>query len=200
MLKLVDYYFSPSSPFAYMGHQRFLDLILASEGALNLKPVDFGRIFPVSGGLPLAKRPPQRLAYRLQELHRWRDHLGIELNPEPKFFPVDSTLAALVILAAANDRSSVAPGLAFDLMRAVWAEERNIADPETVKAVIRAKGLPPDELLERAAAPEIRATYDALTQEAIDCGVFGSPTYVFGEQMFWGQDRLDFLQRALEVK
>ncbi len=200
MLKLVDYYFSPSSPFAYMGHQRFLDLIFANEAAVNIKPVDFGKIFSVSGGLPLAKRPPQRLAYRLEELHRWSGHLGIKLNPEPKYFPVDSSLAALVILAATEDRSSVAPGLAFDFMRAVWAEERNIADPDEIKAIIRGKGLSPDELVERAQAPATRATYDALTQEAIERGVFGAPTYLFGEQMFWGQDRLDFLQRALEAK
>jgi len=200
MLKLVDYYFSPSSPFAYLGHQRFLDLIFANEGALNLKPVDFGRIFSVSGGLPLAKRAPQRLTYRLQELARWRDHLGVKLNPEPKFFPVDSTLAALVILAATQDQSAVAPSLAYSFMRAVWAEDRNIADPDTVKAIVRAKGLSADDLLERAQAPETKAGYDALTQEAIDRGVFGAPTYIFGEQMFWGQDRLDFLQRALEAK
>jgi 2-hydroxychromene-2-carboxylate isomerase len=200
MLKLVDYYFSPSSPFSYMGHQRFLDLIFANEAAVNIKPVDFGRIFSATGGLPLAKRPPQRLAYRLQELSRWRDRLGIKLNPEPKFFPVDSSLAALVILAATQDQSAVAPGLAFDFMRAVWAEERNIADPDTVKAIIRAKGLAPDELLERAQAPETGAAYDELTQEAIERGVFGAPTYIFGEQMFWGQDRLDFLARALEAK
>ena len=199
MLKLVDYYFTPSSPYAYMGHQRFLDLIFATESAVNIKPVDFGRIFAASGGLPLAKRAPQRQAYRLQELDRWRDHLGIKLNPQPKFFPVDATLAALVILAATKDMSSVAPGLAYDFMRAVWADDRNIADVETVKAIIRAKGLSL-ELLERAQAPETRTAYDALTQEAIDRGVFGAPTYLFGEQMFWGQDRLDFLQRALEAK
>lgn len=199
MLKLVDYYFTPSSPYAYMGHQRFLDLIFATESAVNVKPVDFGKIFAASGGLPLAKRAPQRQAYRLQELDRWRNHLGIKLNPQPKFFPVDSTLASLVILAATQDMSSVAPGLAFDFMRAVWAEDRNIADLDTVKAIIRAKGLSV-ELVERAQAPETRAAYDALTQGAIDRGVFGAPTYLFGEQMFWGQDRLDFLGRALEAK
>lgn len=197
MLKLVDYYFSPSSPYTYLGHQRFMDLIFSHEAAVNLKPIDLGKVFPVSGGLPLAKRPPQRLAYRLQELRRWRDYLGIKLNLEPKFFPVDASLASLVIVSASQDKSAVAPGLAFDFMRAVWAEERNIADPETVKAIIRAKGLNPAELMERAQAPETKAAYDALTQEAIDKGVFGAPTYAFKEELFWGQDRLDFLQRAL---
>jgi len=197
MLKLVDYYFSPSSPWAYLGHQRFMDLIFAHEAAVNIKPMDLGKVFPVSGGLPLAKRAPQRQAYRLQELRRWRDYLGIKLNLEPKFIPVDPTLASLVIVAASHDKSVVAPSLAFDFMRAVWAEERNIADPETVKAIIRAKGLSAPELFERAQAPETKTAYEALTQEAIERGVFGAPTYAFKDDLFWGQDRLDFLQRAL---
>jgi 2-hydroxychromene-2-carboxylate isomerase len=197
MLKLVDYYFSPSSPYTYLGHQRFLDLIFAHEAAVNIKPIDLGKVFPMSGGLPLAKRPPQRLAYRLQELRRWRDYLGIKLNLEPKFFPVDPTLASLVIVAASQDKSVVAPSLAFDFMRAVWAEERNIADPETVKAIIRAKGLSAPELFERSQTPETKTAYEALTQEAMDKGVFGAPTYAFKGELFWGQDRLDFLQRAL---
>jgi 2-hydroxychromene-2-carboxylate isomerase len=197
MLKIVDYYFTPSSPYAYMGHQRFVDLIFSSESAMNIKPVDFGRIFPVSGGLPLAKRAPQRQAYRMMELRRWRAYLGVKLNLEPKFFPVDSTLASLTIIAAGEDKSGAAPGLAFDIMRACWAEDRNIADPEVLKAIARGKGLDGAGLLERAQAPETRAAYDALTQEAIERQVFGAPTYVFKDELFWGQDRLDFLQRAL---
>ena len=200
MLKIVDYYFSPSSPYTYLGHQRFVDLIFTNEAAMNLKPIDLSKVFPVSGGLPLAKRPPQRLAYRLAELKRWRDHLGIKMNLEPKFFPVDSTLASLMIIAAGEDKSGVAPGLAFDIMKAVWAEERNIADPEVLKAIARGKGLEGEALLQRAQAPEIRAIYDTLTQEAIDRQVFGAPTYVFKDELFWGQDRLDFLQRALAGK
>jgi 2-hydroxychromene-2-carboxylate isomerase len=200
MLKIVDYYFTPSSPFAYMGHQRFVDLIFTNEAAMNIKPIDLGRVFPVSGGLPLAKRPPQRQAYRLAELKRWSAYLGIKLNPTPKFFPVDATLASLMIIAAGEDKSGVAPGLAFDIMKAVWAEERNIADPEVLKAIARGKGLEGDALLARAQSPEIKAIYDQLTQEAIDRQVFGAPTYVFKDELFWGQDRLDFLQRALAGK
>ncbi len=197
MLKIVDYYFSPSSPFAYLGHQRFIDLIFVNQAALNLKPVDLGRIFAASGGIPVAKRAPQRQAYRLAELRRWSAHLDIKLNLEPKFFPVDSALASRVILASTEDKSGVAPGLAHALMRAVWAEDRNIADRDELKAILRAKGLAADELMARAEATDIKETYDALTQEAIDRGVFGAPTYVFKDELFWGQDRLDLLQRAL---
>lgn len=200
MLKIIDYYFTPVSPWTYLGHQRLMDLIFAHQGAVNLKPVDFGKIFPVSGGLPLAKRAPQRQAYRLVELKRWAEHLKIKLNLQPRHFPVSPELASLVIIAAGADKSAIAPGLAYDFMRAVWAEERNIADVETVKAILLAKGLAPDEVLARAQAPETRAAYDALTQEAIDRGVFGAPTYVYRDELFWGQDRIDFLDRRLAAR
>ena len=197
MLKVVDYYFAPHSPWTYLGHQRFIDLIMGHQAAMNLKPVDLGKVFPTSGGLPLAKRAPQRQAYRLVELRRWRDYLGVPLNLEPKFFPVNPELASLVIIAAGNNRSAVAPSLAYDLMRAVWVEERDIADVQTVKNIIRAKGLPADDLIAQAQGPETRAAYEALTKEAMERGVFGAPTYVFRDELFWGQDRLDFLDRAL---
>ena len=196
-LKIVDYYFAPNSPWTYLGHQRFVDLIMSHQAAMNLKPVDLGKVFPVSGGLPLAKRAPQRQAYRLVELKRWRDHLDVPLNLEPKFFPVNPELASLVIIAAGNNKSGVAPSLAYDLMRAVWAEERDIADVETVKNIIKAKGVPADEMIAQAQSPETKATYEALTKEAMDRGVFGAPTYAFRDELFWGQDRLDFLDRAL---
>ena len=197
MLKIVDYYFAPHSPWTYLGHQRFVDLIMSHQGAMNLKPVDLGKVFPVSGGLPLAKRAPQRQAYRLMELKRWRDYLGIPLNLEPKFFPVNPELASLVIIAAGGNKSGVAPSLAYDLMRAVWAEDRDIADEKTVHGIVRAKGLAADELMAQARSPEVKATYEALTKEAMDRGVFGAPTYAFGDELFWGQDRLEFLDRAL---
>lgn len=197
MLKTVDYYFAPHSPWTYLGHQRFVDLIMSHQAAMNLKPVDLGKVFPASGGLPLAKRAPQRQAYRLVELKRWRDYLGVPLNLEPKFFPVNPELASLVIIAAGSNKSAVAPSLAYDFMRAVWIEERDIADLQTVKNIIRAKGLPTDDLVVAAQSPEVKATYEALTKEAMERGVFGAPTYVYRDELFWGQDRLDFLDRAL---
>src|SRR5258706_15970433 len=96
------------------------------------KPVDYGVIFPQSGGLPLAKRAPQRQAYRLQELPRWRDFLGVPLNIHPKFFPADSTQAACLICAVPEDKRLA---LAGDFLRAVWAEEKDIADAGTVAEV-----------------------------------------------------------------
>lgn len=196
-MKTLDYYLSPMSPWTYLGHRR-LDAIARKAGAtINLKPVDYGKIFPLSGGLPLPKRAPQRQKYRMAELRRWRDFLDVPLVLEPKYFPYDSTLAALAIIAATERGQEAAMRLTGAILRGCWAEERNMADESELAAAIRAEGLDPTGLLASARTPATRARYEALTQEAIDLDVFGAPTYVYNGELFWGQDRLDFLERAL---
>jgi len=195
--KLVDYYFSPSSPWTYLGHQRFTDIARQRGARIAVKPADLGVIFPQSGGLPVGKRAPQRQAYRLVELQRWKAHLGMPLNVQPKFFPVDGNLAALAIVAAAPSGAEVQMRLAGAILRAVWADELNIADPATLRAAAAQAGLDGDRLL--SDAPSAKARYDAFTQEALARGVFGAPTYVYRDELFWGQDRLDFLERALAM-
>ncbi len=197
MDRLVDYYFTPLSPYTYLGHQRFVDIARRHDATIAVKPVDLGRVFPVSGGLALSKRAPQRQAYRLVELKRWSSWLHLPLNLHPAHFPVSGDLASKWILAALEQGADAALEFAGALGRAVWAEERNIADRETLAVIAAAHGRDVAVLDERAHAPDIATGYDVLTQEAIDCGVFGSPTYVYRGEMFWGQDRLDFLDRAL---
>jgi 2-hydroxychromene-2-carboxylate isomerase len=198
MAKTVDYYFTTASPWTYLGHRRF-EQILAQRGAgVNVKPVDYGRIFPVSGGLPLKKRAPQRQAYRLVELARWRDHLGVPINLEPKFFPFSADTSVLAVIAADESHGSEkAMELASSLMRACWTEERDVGDLATVQAIAREAGLDGEKLMSDAAQAAARAKYDAYTQEAIERGVFGAPSYVIDGEIFWGQDRLDFVDRKL---
>ena len=198
MTRRIDYYFTPISPWSYLGHQRFVTIAARHGASVDVKPVDYGRVFPASGGLPLKQRAPQRQAYRLIELARWSTHLGVPLNVEPRHFPVAAELAAKWILAVVG-RSGDADALrlAGALLRAVWAEERNIADAATVAAIAREQGLDPQPLADLAATADVTARYDALTQEAIDRQVFGAPTYIYRDEPFWGQDRLDFLDRAL---
>jgi 2-hydroxychromene-2-carboxylate isomerase len=193
--KLVDYYFSPSSPWTYLGHQRFADIARQRGAQIEVKPVDLGVIFPQSGGLPVGKRAPQRQAYRLVELDRWKAHLGVPLNVHPRFFPVDGTLAALAIVAATPSGAEAQMRLAGAILSAVWADELNIADPATLRAAAAKAGLDGDRLL--GEAPNAKVRYDAFTREALARGVFGAPTYVYSNELFWGQDRLDFLDRAL---
>ena len=195
--RTIDYYFTVVSPWSYLGHDRLVAIAARHGATIAVKPVDLLRIFPVSGGLPLPQRAPQRLAYRLVELRRWSDHLAIPLNAQPKYAAASPELAAKWILAAAEHGSVPALALSGAIMRARWAEERDIADPATLAEVAAARGLDAVALAADAAAPGIAARYDALTQEAIDRQVFGAPTYVCGGELFWGQDRLDFLDRKL---
>jgi 2-hydroxychromene-2-carboxylate isomerase len=204
MPKLIDYYFTPISPYTYLGHERFLEIAARHGATIAVKPVDYGRIFPVSGGLPLKQRAPQRQAYRLIELERWRKHLGMALNVKPKFFPVPPDAAARWIIAAQARAAADAPRgdadalrLAGALLRAVWAEERDISDEPTLADIAREQRLDPALLAADAASADSASRYDTLTQEAIDRQIFGAPTYVYRDEPFWGQDRLDFLDRAL---
>jgi 2-hydroxychromene-2-carboxylate isomerase len=198
MTKAVDYYFSPMSPWTYLGHERFVALARRHGVAIDVKPVDYAKIFPVSGGLPLAKRAPQRQKYRMAELKRWRECLGLPLTLEPKHFPYDTALASRLILSAKRSGGEAAAvRLAGALLRATWAEERDMADAAQLAAVLRELGLDADALLEAAKTPAIDAEYQRLTDEAIARDVFGAPTYVYRDELFWGQDRLDLLDRAL---
>jgi 2-hydroxychromene-2-carboxylate isomerase len=197
MPKLIDYYFTPISPYTYLGHERFLEIAARHGATVAVKPVDYGRIFPVSGGLPLKQRAPQRQAYRLTELERWSKHLGKALNVKPKFFPVSPDAAAKWIIAAQTRGAADALRLAGALLRAVWAEERDISDEPTLASIASGERLDPALLAAGAASPDTASRYDALTQEAIERQIFGAPTYVYRDELFWGQDRLDFLDRAL---
>jgi len=195
-MKTIQYYFSPKSPWTYFGHERLLSMAQRHGAAIEPKPTDLGRIFPLSGGLPLDKRAPQRQAYRIQELKRWSRHLNLPLNIHPKFFPVDDTDASLMIAAtiqAGNIKGALT--LSGNLLRAVWTEDRNIADADTLIQIANDSGL--DGAALHAGRQAGADLYEQHTQEAAELQMFGAPWYVYKDEPFWGQDRLDFLDRAL---
>jgi 2-hydroxychromene-2-carboxylate isomerase len=195
----VDCYISLNSPWSHLGAPR-IEAIAARHGAtLRVFPVDFREvIFPASGGLPLPKRSPQRQAYRMQELKRWRAHLGVPLVLTPRHSPFDETLAASWVIAVretAGDRPAVA--LAHRILKAVWEGELDCADPAVLAALAGDAGLDAAVVAGRAADPRWAAQRRADSEAALARGVFGAPTYAIGEELFWGQDRLDFVERYL---
>lgn len=193
----VQYFFAPQSPWTYLGHARFGDIARRHGASVEVLPVDLGKVFPVSGGLPLGKRAPQRQAYRLVELQRFSDFLHVPLNLKPKHFPVaDAGAARLIIAVGEHDGSDAAMQIAAAVQRAVWAQERNIADDAVLAALLKECELPARRL-EQAQSPDVQARFDVNTQRAIDAGVFGAPSYVIDGELFWGQDRLDFIERRL---
>ncbi len=197
MTKLVDYYFATISPFMYLGHERFVAIARKHGATIAVKPINLGEVFPVSGGLPLSKRAPQRQAYRLVELQRWSDYLQIPLSRQPRFFPVNGDRAAYWILATEERDPTRALALTGAIGRAIWTEERDVSAESTLVEIARGLGLDAAALGERAGSETIAVRYKALTDEAIERKVFGAPTYVYRDELFWGQDRLDFLDRAL---
>lgn len=198
MGRTVDYYLAPQSPWAYLGHQRLAEVARRTGASIRVMPMDLGgKVFPISGGLPLGQRAPQRQAYRLVELQRFSEHLGAPLNLKPKYFPVGGDDAARLILAADLAQGpDAAMAMAGAVLSACWAQERNIADEKVLAELLAEQGLPA-ALLEKSHSQAVQERYDACTQAAIDAGVFGAPSYVIDGEIFWGQDRLDFVERAL---
>ena len=194
----VDYYFAPQSPWAYLGHQRFQQILDAAGASVRVMPIDLGgKVFPISGGLPLGQRAPQRQAYRLTELARFSKWLGAPLHLKLTYFPVGGDDAAKLIIAvdmAAGAKAAMA--ITGAILSAVWAQQRNIADEKTLAELLKEQNLPAS-CLEQAYSQAVQMRYESYTQMAIDAGVFGAPSYVVDGEIFWGQDRLDFVERAL---
>ncbi len=196
MPKICEYYFTPQSPWTYLGHARFITLAQKYGVEVDAKPCDLGKIFNVSGGLPLAKRAPQRQAYRLVELKRWSIFLQIPLNVQPKFFPVSGEPASRLIIATKLAHGSEAAiELSGVIMRALWAEEKNIADADTLIALASLCGHDGKALQKSSETASVQTEYERFTEQAIAANVFGSPWYAIDGEGFWGQDRLDFVER-----
>lgn len=194
----IDYYASLNSPWTHLGAARIEGMAHAAGASLRIYPVDFGTIFAASGGLPLPKRSAQRQAYRLQELARWRDALGIPIHIQPKHFPSGEALSAGCVIAlreTMGDQPAIK--LAHAVLKAVWQQERNPGEPETLGMLIRECGLDADAVLKLGAEPRWAERREADTKAALERGVFGAPSYVIGDDIFWGQDRLEFVQRRL---
>lgn len=194
----IDYYASLNSPWTHLGAARIAALAARHDASLRIHPVDFGTIFPASGGLPLPKRAPQRQAYRLMELERWRRRLGIPIQIKPKFFPAAELPAASCVIAlreTLGDAPAIA--LAHRVLRALWEEEQDTGDATTLAALIAEVGLDAGAVLALGADPRWAERRAADTRAALDRGVFGAPSYVIGEEIFWGQDRLEFVAERL---
>ena len=196
MTQHIDSYISLISPWSYLGGLRLTDMIAKTGASVTLLPVQMPALLENTGGVPFAKRSSQRLAYRMQELARWRDKLGVPIRLEPAHFPTDETKAAGAVIAAGNQGSD-ALALAVRLGKAIWEDDQNIAEDEVLAEAAHDVGLDANALLDAATGPAIAERWAANTEQAIQVGVFGVPTYVLGADLYWGQDRLDFVEHAL---
>ena len=192
----IDYYVWLMSDWAYLGQVRFSQMATRHGISVNYIPMRMQDVYAGSGGIVLEKRSWQRRAYRIEELKRWSERLGISVNIEPAYFPVDVDVASCMVIAAQNSGLKV-ENLAHAMMCAIWVEDENLADRETLLKTADRAGYDAKALLEAAAVHEVRQEYASNTARALEAGVFGSPFYVFDGERFWGQDRLDMLEERL---
>src|SRR3954454_21301165 len=178
----IDYYVSLNSPWTHLGAARIEAMAMAHDASLRIYPVDFGAIFAQSGGLPLPKRSPQRQAYRLQELARWRDALGIPIQIQPKHFPAKEMPAAGTVIAV-RETIGDAPAirLAHLILKACWEQERDPGDPATLTTLVSEAGLDAAKIVPLGAEPRWAEKRAADSAAALARGVFGAPTYVIGD-------------------
>ena len=191
---------SHGSPWTFLGHKKVHEISKKNNCELDIMPVNYGEIFPVSGGLPVHKRPLQRQKYRLQELKRWSEFLKIKLNPEPKHFPSRSILPSKVIISVKILNFENVNDIAYAIMEGLWIKELNIDDPKNLKKILTRFIKTADEVIDFSESKQVEKEMNKYTKEAIDLAVFGAPTYILDDQIYWGQDRLDFLERYIKRK
>lgn len=197
-MRRIDYFFSPVSPFVYLAGKR-LEEVAAKHGAeIAYKPVDPAALFARTGGVPLAQRHDSRKTYRLQELRRQAQKLGLPINLQPAFWPVNPAPASYAIIAADRAGGGDTGALAQSFARAVWAEDRDIADDAVIRDLLEKAGFDP-KVADRGMLSAAE-TYAVNLEEAVAQGAFGVPFYIAGEERFWGQDHIEDLDLHLAGK
>lgn len=198
-------YYSLSSPWAYLAGPQLQDIVRRHRVKLHLEPYDFQAVVPATGGVPLRTRPEPRRSYHEVELARWRDYLGMPLVLRPKHYPQVVTdpdwnkYAGWTVIAAAEAGQDAFP-LSHAILRALWVEERDIADPNVRRRIADENGYDGASLVAAEGSERVQARYRRNSEEALALGVFGAPTFVLDGVLYWGQDRLGFVDRALAMK
>jgi 2-hydroxychromene-2-carboxylate isomerase len=198
-MKTIDYYFWMNSDWAYLGADRLEALAARQRATIRYLPVDLPNVYARTGGVLLGQRSPQRQAYRVAELARWCRKLGIHVNPKPAFMCPDADLASRIVIAA-DLRGLPVLELYKAILKAEWCDDQDISDMATLRGILERLGLDAPALLEAAGQPDIESAYRRNTDDAVKAGVFGSPSYVYRGDVFWGQDRLEMLEEAVAAK
>ena len=200
----LDCYYSLSSPWMYFAGPQVQDVVRRHRVQLVLKPYDFQAVVPVTGGIPLKTRPEPRRSYHALELARWRDHLQMPLNLEPRHYPKGAPgdpnwnkYGGWMVIAA-QQQGLDAFVLSHALLRALWVEERDTSQADVRIAVANENGYDGAALQKLEQSDAVLADYALYTQEAVERGIFGAPIFVLNGERFWGQDRLAFVDRALD--
>jgi len=195
----IDYYFATISPFTYLSGTRPAEIAARHGATISYKPLDIMALFGRTGGVPPKDRHVNRQVYRLQDMRRRALRVGLPLNLKPAHWPTNPAPSSYAIIAAQAAGGGDLGGLVHSFGRACWAEEKDIADDDVVRACLKAAGYDPalaDKGLLLGAE-----TYAANLEAAVKCGAFGAPFFITDtDERFWGQDRLDDLDLYLSGK
>lgn len=194
----VDFYFTIVSSYAYLAAPRVNELRGRTGAHFVFKPMDIMKVFDAVGAVPPMKQSAARKAYRAADLARVAKAHDMPMNLKPAFWPVPQNLASGMIIAA-QENGTDPMALTQAILKAVWVEEKNVADDATLVAIASACGLDGVALLGQAQSDKVQAVFEANTQDAIAKGVFGSPSFIVDGALFWGQDRLGYLEAALNA-
>ncbi len=195
MSQKITYFTSHVSPYNYLGAARFRQMVQSRGLEVDMKIMDLGLVFPETGGLPLPKRAPERRAYRLQELTRFSQFHNLPLTLQPAHFPPSSMLGGHVIAAARRQGVALAMQVLETVLCMTWANEQDSGDETALATALTQAGCDADALISLAQTQteSLQAEIVADSQLAITEGVFGAPSFKIGDELFWGQDRLDML-------
>ena len=194
----IQYWLSTASPWAWLGSARFIELVKATGAQVQVLPVDLGAVFAATGGTPFPQRSAARQTYRQLELARWSQRVGVPVTHEPQHYPVDRGPSSRLLIAASNAGLDALP-LSHAVLRAIWSQERNIAEWDTLAQLANECQLDGAALVHSARQADVERQYHDTTRQAIAAQVFGAPTYIVDGERFWGQDRLDFLAQRLQM-
>ncbi len=198
MSPTIDYYYFGLSPFAYFGHKAICDVAKANGATLNIKPVNLFGLWEVSGAVPPAKRLPIRQKYGSIDIPRVAEYRQVPVTLPPAHFPVDVTLSDSCAIAIADQGADPAEYVGA-AMAGVWNDGANMSEEGEVASRLTKCGFDADAIMNAAKSESVaekRATY---TQEAIDSGAVGVPAYVLNGEVFFGQDRIEYIDHALKT-
>ncbi|HWI79935.1 MAG TPA: 2-hydroxychromene-2-carboxylate isomerase [Ramlibacter sp.] len=195
MRQTVEFYFDVGSPAAYLAWTQMPRLAEEAGAVIDYKPMLLGGVFQATGN----KSPmevPAKGRYVMSDLQRFAQRYQVPFSQNP-FFPINTlTLMRMATGVQMQDTSRLA-AFVDSIYRAVWVEARNMNDPATVAEVLQAASFDAPAMMALAAEPQVKERLKAVTQDAVARGVFGAPTFFVNGQMYWGQDRLDFVKQAL---
>ena len=194
----IEYFYSAHSAYAYLGSARFMAIAKAAGRTISHRPNDLRRVVPASGSTPFGERSKGHYAYFFRrEIDRWAEERNAPvMQGRPTYHDNDMTLSNGMLIAGLVQDKNI-DQLAHVLLESHWRYDSDLADREILVVLATGVGLDPEPLLAAALSDEVQAIYEANTVEAIERSVFGSPAYFVDGDMFYGQDRLEMVERAL---